>query len=333
MGPRGAHPAPKFCATKPCSNPLLALLSMRPVDASERITLDACPLCGGRDFVPVTRIGPHPVVRCRACRLQFTNPQPSNAELAAIYGADYVLAADDSEAAGVITRSKRATADHYLDVLDAATSPPGAVRGRLLEIGCGAGNFLLQAWRRGFEVTGVEYSAFACQRARATLGDHGRVLEGEIGVVAHEAGTYDVCIACDVIEHVRAPLAFLGDVRRLLRPGGILLVATPSIDSWSARVLGKRWMEFKAEHLFYYAPDTIARELRAAGFDGIVFRRGVKKLSIEYVVHHFEKYPVTGITRSLRLLRKLLPRSWREHPFSIVASGLLVLAHKPAGPA
>ena len=304
---------------------------MPPVASSARLTLAACPLCGGRDLRPITQVGPHPVVRCRDCGLQFTTPQPSDAELAEIYGPDYVLAADGSEAEGVITRSKRATADHYLDLLAQAGVTPA--RTRLLEVGCGAGNFLLQASRRGFDVTGVEYSPFACARARATLGGTGRVLQGEIDVVAGEAGQFGVCVLCDVIEHVRDPAKFLRAVHALLRPGGVVLIVTPSIDSWSARLLGARWMEFKAEHLFYFNGATISRQLVSANFEAITLHRGVKRLSFDYVSAHFEKYPIAGITHALRGVRALLPARLRERPLSVVASGLIVLARKSSSAA
>lgn len=272
-------------------------------------------------------VGPHAVVCCPGCGLWLTNPQPSDAELATIYGPDYVLVENDPIGEAMVLRSKRATADHYLDVLAAAGVATG---GQLLEIGCGAGNFLVRAADRGFAVTGVEYSPFAADRARANLGGRGRVLHGEIGVLAAEADTYDVCVLCDVIEHVRDPAAFLRDIFRLLRPGGTLLVVTPSLDSWSARLLRSRWMEFKAEHLFYYAPATITRQLQRAGFGDVALRRGVKQLSLDYIAAHFEKYPIVGLTQALRVLRALTPGPLRRRLFSVVASGLVAFARKPA---
>ena len=300
---------------------------MSAASSSERFTVVSCPVCGGRDLRPFMQVGPHPVVRCRACRLGITNPQPSDAELAEIYGPSYVLVENDPAGEAMVLRSKRATADHYLDLLAAAGGP---ARGRLLEVGCGAGNFLVRAADRGFDVTGLEYSPFAAERARKNLGSRGRVLHGEIGVLAAEPDAYDVCVLCDVIEHVRDPAAFLRELFRLLRPGGALLVVKPSLDSWSARLLGSRWMEYKAEHLFYYAPATVTRQLQRAGFGDVTLRRGTKRLSLDYIAAHFEKYPVAGITHSLRLLRALTPRAGREHLFSIVASGLVALARKPA---
>lgn len=298
--------------------------------STQRLSLPACPLCGGRAFRPVVTVESHPVVRCQACDLQLTNPQPSDAELAAIYGPDYILAADDSPAHAVIVRSKRATADHYLDLLVNAGAPKGA---RLLEIGCGAGNFLLQATKRGYDVTGVEYSPYACARARQTLGGVGRVLQGEIEVVAAEVAAFDIVVLCDVIEHVRQPADFLRKVLAALRPGGLLLVVTPSTASWSARVMGRRWMELKPEHLFYFSPATLTRQLTQSGFQDVALHRGTKLLSLDYVTAHFEKYPVAGIRATLRALRAIVPAAWSQRPVRIVASGIIALARKPAGAA
>ena len=129
----------------------------------------------------------------------------------------------------------------------------------------------------------------------------------------------------------REPGAFLGDLLRLLKPGGVLLVVTPSLDSWSARLLRARWMEFKAEHLYYYAPATITRQLIGAGFEGVALRRGTKKLCLDYIAAHFEKYPVAVVTPLLRLLRAITPARLSGRLFSVVASGLVAIARKPGG--
>lgn len=271
------------------------------------------------------QVGPHPVMRCSECHVRFASPQPSDAELAAIYGPDYVLVDNDPAGEAMVVASKRATADHYLDVLARADVP---ARGQLLEIGCGQGNFLRQASRRGFDVTGVEYSEFACQRAREALEGRGRVLHGEISIIENEIAIYDVCVLCDVIEHVRDTTHFLLNIRRLLRPGGTLLIVTPSLDSWSHSLLRSRWMEYKAEHLIYYNQAGLARQLDDNGFDRVTFQSGVKKLSLDYVTAHFKKYPVPGITALLRLAHAFTPARLSGHLFPIVASGLVAVARR-----
>ncbi|MSU53405.1 MAG: hypothetical protein CK548_01350 [Opitutia bacterium] len=295
----------------------------------DRPVISSCPVCGGREFRPFVSVGPYSVVRCSSCRLAVTNPQPSDRELGEIYGPDYVLVENDPVGEAMVLRSKRATADHYLDLLASAGVKP---TGQLLEIGCGAGNFLRQADARGFAVTGLEYSPFAAERARTTLAGRGRVLHGEIGVLAAEHDAYDVVVLCDVIEHVRDPAAFLRAILRLLKPGGTLLVVTPSLDSWSARVLASRWMEFKAEHLYYFSPSTITRQLQKTDYDRIALHSGTKKLCLDYIAAHFKKYPVSLVTPLVSCLHALTPAPLSARIFSVVASGLVALARKPGAP-
>src|SRR5262249_55101502 len=151
----------------------------------------------------------------------------------------------------------------------------------LLEVGCGHGNMLLEARDRGYEIHGLEYSADATLVANRKLGaDVVRV--GAIGAEPFAAGSFDVCILADVIEHVRDPARFIQDIWRLLKPGGAVFIATPSTDSWSARLLGRHWMEYKPEHLFYFGRKTLTRLLTNAGFDHIEVASGRKVLTPDY---------------------------------------------------
>ena len=288
----------------------------------------ACPLCGGHDFAPVCRAAAHAVVRCGGCGLHLLNPQPSEAELVEIYHPTYSFFGAEPGAEACVSRVKQATADHYLDRLAAA----GVTGGRLLEVGCGDGDFLLQAARRNFHVEGIDYSTHSCAKAQAKLGASARILCGEISAVADRRESYELCVACDVIEHVRQPAAFLQTVHGLLRPGGWVFLVTPDLDSLTAKLMRSRWLEFKAEHMYYYTPRTLRRQLAQAGFTDIRLLGGTKMLSVDYVTRHFITYPVVGLTPALRLLRGLLPASWQQHPWLIRAGGMMALARKP-GPA
>jgi len=66
--------------------------------------------------------------------------------------------------------------------------------GRLLEVGSGSGDFLLAAADLGYEVTGVEYSPYACERTRSLLGGRRTVIQGEIQDVSHQETSFDVCV-------------------------------------------------------------------------------------------------------------------------------------------
>jgi len=294
--------------------------------STDRPTILECIVCRSRRLHYLFSVSDYRIVRCDDCGLLLTNPQPSATELARIYTADYFLGSTTDNGRRIIHELKQQTADLYLDLLDryGATN-----NGRLLEIGCGEGDFLLRANKRGFTVTGVEYSEHACAVARQKLSIQRGwdVICGEIDDVPGEA-IYDVCVLSDVIEHVRNPRALLERVHGLLRPGGTILIATPSLNSWSARLLRYKWMEFKIEHLFYFNSSTLQTLLIDCGFAKVIERKGVKVLNLDYIAGHFERYKVPGISALLHVLHRLAPARLRHKPFKVVASGMVQLARK-----
>jgi 2-polyprenyl-3-methyl-5-hydroxy-6-metoxy-1,4-benzoquinol methylase len=296
-----------------------------PATPPDRVPVSTCPLCGGREFMPAGLSAGHSVVRCAGCELHLLNPQPSDAELAEIYHPHYSFFGDEQAAGATVSRVKQATAAHYLDQLAKA----GIAAGRLLEVGCGDGDFLVAAARRNFSIEGIDYSIHSCRKAQAKLPPATPVHCGEISVLADRRAAYDLCVACDVIEHVRQPAAFLDTVSDLLRPGGWIFIVTPDFASWTARLMGSRWLEFKAEHLFYYTPSTLRQQLAKAGFTDIKISGGTKMLSVDYVTWHFTTYPVPVVTPLLRLFRAMLPGSWAQRPWLVPAGGMVALARKP----
>ena len=302
---------------------------MEPAPDTARRPVTLCPVCRGTRLKYQFPVGSYGITRCEACRLLLTNPQPSDDELARIYGEDYFLVEKNESGRRHVDALKQGTADLYLDLLTRYGVPP---RARLLEVGSGQGDFLVRAQARGLEVTGVEYSEHANDVARGKLGGGGRVFRGEIGDVPSSEEAFDVVAASDVIEHVRDPAAFLGHAYRLLRPGGIVFVATPTQDSWSAKLLGRRWMEFKPEHLWYFSVATLRSLLAQHGFVDIVDRPGVKTLSLDYIAGHFARYPVGGITPVTNFLRRTLPSGWLRRPLNVTASGMVLIGRRPASP-
>ncbi len=265
------------------------------------------------------------------------NPQPSDAELTAIYHEHYFLGTGPADRSGSLVgevdRMKRETAARYLNAIEErAALTPATRRGvRLLEVGSGLGNLLLEAQERGYDVTGVEYSASSVRAANEKLGAV-RVVQGSLDTVGLEAEQFDVCVLADVIEHTRDPKAVLLAAWRVLKPGGILFIAVPSLDSWSARLMRTRWMEFKLEHLFYFERRTLESLLFHCGFEQVGWAPGRKTLSPDYVAQHFERFPVPVVSRFARLGLKLLPNALRRRRFTVVASGIDMIARRTAPP-
>jgi SAM-dependent methyltransferase len=283
-----------------------------------------CPLCAGERPKFLFKKDAYPVFRCTSCRAEFLYPQPDNNVLALIYGPDYFLTGEDSGGDQRVAALKAATARRYLRCI---TDRMKAREPHLLEIGCGTGELLAQAQEQGFRVRGIEFSPSSAAKANRRLG--GPIVEaGTVESTKVQPGSFDVVIGCDVLEHVRNPQAFLASVHAFLKPGGIVFLITPSIDSWSRKLLGRHWMEYKTEHLFYFSRRSLVRLLEATGFREVSLASNRKVLSLDYVNRHFQRFPVPVCSPLMAVGRAMLPGRLAFRHFTVPASGLMVMARK-----
>jgi SAM-dependent methyltransferase len=254
------------------------------------------------------------------------NPQPTDEELARTYDSTYFAFSGDSEGQQHSSSLKASTADHYLDLIEAYAG--STLSGRLLEVGCGHGDFLMRAAARSLSVTGVEFSPDAAQIAAARAGGQCRVLCGDIRQAMAPGEKFDYVVFADVLEHVRDPRGFLRDVHSVLKADAIVAVIVPALDSRSARLMKTKWMEFKPEHLWYFSSATLKRVLYSEGFGALKIAPARKTLSFDYIAEHFERYPVEPFSAMISLARRLMPRFLRRFPFRLTASGIVVIGRR-----
>lgn len=285
-----------------------------------------CPVCDSLDTAERLRLDKQTILRCGQCSVQFSSPQPDDETLAAIYSADYFLDDRDGISPDEVSRLKRETAKLYVDqILSFRGSDPGK---RLLEIGCGSGDFLVEARARGFSVSGLELSGHAAAVANSRLGSNA-VMQGNIENAAFPESAFDIIVFSDVLEHVRNPKSFLSSVHRCLRPGGLVFIVTPSTDSWSRALMRSHWMEYKIEHLFYFNRQSLKRILNLASFVDIEFHKNVKVLSFEYVRGHFRRFPAPVWTPMIEGVGRVLPQRLASMSMKMAPSGIIATAKKP----
>jgi len=230
---------------------------------------DPCILCGSKTFRLIFQKNEWRYLRCRNCGLVHLFPRPSQEDLKENY--NHYLPASPREIEDWAEMMKPIISKSA-DLVDARAGSHGK---RLLDIGCGYGFFLSEMKARGWEVEGIEISPPGREYARSTLGlnIHSKPLEG-LGL---PEDTFDVITLFYVIEHLMNPRDILTEVRRILRPDGLLLLRWPHTTP-IVRLLGplaKRLDLYHTPyHLFDFSPVTIKTLLKLTGFGEIETRIG-----------------------------------------------------------
>lgn len=214
-----------------------------------------CPMCGEERHRTLCVKNGFTFVRCAGCGLARVDPPPSPEALAAYYREGYdqfrYSFADPSA-------PPPAGKMEELAILEGHVRP-----GDLLDVGSAHGHFLENAARHGWRVAGVEPQERARRDAVERFGHR-------VYASLDEAppSSYDAVTMWHVIEHIAAPEEFLRTAAARLRPGGVLALATPNIDSLVARATGESWGWLSPpDHLFLYSPRTLPRLVERSGLE------------------------------------------------------------------
>jgi 2-polyprenyl-3-methyl-5-hydroxy-6-metoxy-1,4-benzoquinol methylase len=249
-----------------------------------------CPGCRSVDVEVRRRAmwGDSDLVRCATCGTEFLAPQPDDARLAEIYGADY-YAPWDAESGDTVDLMKRTT---FEPMLDACRPAPGRT---LLDLGCATGSFLAEAAERGMTVYGVDLNGEAITRAQQLVPSanlHAGVLrDGPFPGVR-----FDAVSMIDFIEHVRDPEAELQAVHDVSHAGTRVVISTPRVDSLLRSVARSRWPQYREEHLTFFSRAGIRALLRRVGFSVESVTSTRKAITLAYAHGQAIAYPVPVIS-------------------------------------
>ena len=143
--------------------------------------------------------------------------------------------------------------------------------GRVLEVGCGTGGVLAALDPTLYVVTGIEPdppdAAIARERLRS-VGARGGVPGGDLVHGGLPAESFDLVALFGYLGRCESPRAVLMEVSRLLRPGGCVLIETPSLASLTAWLRGARWQPLHDPVVdYFFTPDTLRRLVTTCGFE------------------------------------------------------------------
>ncbi|MCO4745773.1 MAG: class I SAM-dependent methyltransferase [Proteobacteria bacterium] len=162
------------------------------------------------------------------------------------------------------------TVRRYLEASHARHLPFTSRRGRLLDVGCGSGDFVQFASHLGWSAEGIDNDPAAVASAQAA----GRnVLHGTVNSLPLRPASYDHITLGQVIEHVHDPVSLLQRCFDLLVPGGRLWLETPNLQSTGHDVFGPSWRGLEPpRHLVLFDRQSLSAALLRAGFSSVDYR-------------------------------------------------------------
>lgn len=251
--------------------------------------LKNCPLCGSEKIhLYIVDFRSNRIFICGACSFQFMNPQYSDQYLIEYYS-NYFSGGGSEKASKVFS--------FYLEIIEKYHGGTG----RALDYGCGDGQFIESAARRGWDTYGYDVDCKTTNRVAEKTGVP--VACGEFESI-NWPGKFDMISLNQVLEHVKDPKHHIASLLKLLKTNGLLFIAVPNIRSFSSTV--KTWLELNKlrrkrigahyasdHHLLYFSPKTLQNFLKSFGLEIVYTRNGHKGLDKYSPLSRFIKKYIT----------------------------------------
>lgn len=238
--------------------------------------------------------------KCKSCQSAYLNPRPDDKSLPLAYQNYYTHASQKDETLLGKNIINRLIGDYLLDrfifkiqnpifggrYLFKTIAPlrkqldvygrhiPKAMcheSTKLLDFGCGSGDFLLRAQAMGIHATGLEPDpvAVAAMKAKGL-----NVIQGDLQALQAQAGAYDYVTLNHVIEHVKSPEELLAGIHKILTPGGYIWLGLPNPNAFGVKIFKQGWKGFHPPfHLIIPSQNVLEKWLEDAGFDSITFMK------------------------------------------------------------
>lgn len=262
--------------------------------------LQQCPVCNQTKFSPFLSCTDYTATKevfelqqCDACNFIFTNPRPNLAVVGKYYNVENYISHSGTKK-GFIN-----TLYHYARLYTLSKKKKQinklSPKGKLLDIGCGTGNFLAYMNNDGWEILGVEPDDTTRNEANQIC--NGKVYAEE-KLNELEKQQFDVITMWHVLEHVYDLETRVKQLKSLLKPNGVLLIAVPNCSSYDAQHYGKYWGAYDVpRHLYHFKPNNIKQLFEKQSF--VVEKVLPMVLDSFYVSMLSEKYKQGNIVKGV----------------------------------
>lgn len=234
--------------------------------------LNICPICNGNAIKTILSLEDYfltneifYICECQFCSFKITNPRPSEKELSKYYESDeYRSHSYNSKGSidQVYKLVRRYTLYNKANFIKEFIS-----KGKLLDIGCGTGEFLNYMKKKKFEVTGIEPNNKARFKA---IEKYTLEVFDETELDQFPKASFDLVTLWHVLEHIYDLNQRIIQIKNLLKSNGLLIVAVPNCDSYDAKHYKNYWAAYDApRHLYHFNTSTLIQLMKIYGFNHI----------------------------------------------------------------
>jgi len=229
----------------------------------------SCPVCNNNSFnnhivckdYTVSK-AEFTIVKCSQCNFTFTNPIPLESEIGKYYESEEYISHSNSNKGlvnSIYQSVRNYTLKRKLSLIKTLSSKKS-----LLDIGSGTGEFLNVCKTNGYHVQGIEPSKTGRDQAKENFNLN---IEEESYIPKIKDNSIDIITMWHVLEHVYNLNERIGEIVRILKSDGVLIVAVPNLDSYDAKKYKEHWAAYDVpRHLYHFNPKSITTLFEKHGF-------------------------------------------------------------------
>lgn len=264
-----------------------------------------CNLCDSENHIDYKNIAGHKnIVQCNRCGLIFTNPMP-----------DLETIKEELQKVPVVSEVELKVEENKYEIfLEEIGSLNKNQKGKLLDIGCGFGQLLASAKKRGWQIFGLEINKFKVAFASEKLGID--IYCGELKEAEYLDDSFEVITVIEVLEHLINPSGFLQEINRILKKDGILVIVVPNVESFNAKTDPSWWQSY---HFFHFSTNSLTQILKKNNLEVVKIiinphletRSSQRKLFLRKVIFEYFSWGVVFIRKilSMRFVTKLVVKN------------------------
>jgi SAM-dependent methyltransferase len=249
-----------------------------------------CPICQNKRFNFLAKVN---VYICNTCGFGLRGDIPEQQELNNLYKKDYFDDKNGIEYEKDAKRKFRYLRKYFFR------------EAKILDFGCGMGQFTRLCKEGRFKIYGYDVSGFAASRLRKK--HRIPALSTPVNRTLYPKEFFDFIVLFDVIEHIKDFEKTIGHFYYWLKKGGMLILTTPNIKSWDARLFRESWDSYqkRPEHIYFFSPKSISSVINKVGFNDVKVKNWGFVRSIRFIADK----KIWGESKPVVFIRQLLNSS------------------------